>query len=262
MSESTLEHVENVAEHTASPHISIAAEKLGEFFGLPITNTLLMSWFVMLLLIIIAFAVRRSLSEKSPSKIQLFFEMLFEYILDFIDDVLGDRKMSIAFFPLLVTLFLFIWLSNWTEFLPGVGTITFDTINDGTQPLLRSVSTDLNVTIALAIISFIAIEITGIKKLGFFQYGKKFINFSSPLNFFIGLIELVSELAKILSFSFRLFGNIFAGEVLIAVTTFFVPWFLPVPPILFEVFVGFIQAAVFSLLTLFFIKIAITKPEH
>ncbi len=262
MSEPTLQHAKDVAEHVAGPHISIAAEKIGEFLGFPITNTLLMSWFVMFILIILAIIVNKSITSAKPGKIQLFFEMLFEFILDFIDEVLEDRKMSIAFFPLLVTVFLFIWLSNWTEFLPGVGTITFNTAEDGVQPLLRSVSTDLNVTIALAVIVFVVIEWTGIKHLGFFQYGKKFINFSSPLNFFIGIIELVSEIAKLISFSFRLFGNIFAGEVLIAVTVFFVPLFLPVPLMLFELFVGFIQAAVFSLLTLFFVKIAITKAEH
>ncbi len=261
MSESISQHTNTVAEHVAGPHIAIAAEKLGEFFGITITNTLLMSWFVMAILIVIAIVVNRLISEKNPGKLQMFFEMLFEFILDFIDEVFENRKMTIAFFPLLVTVFLFIWLSNWTEFLPGVSSITFETIN-GIQPLLRSVNTDLNVTIALALIVFVVIEWTGIKRLGFFQYGKKFINFSSPLNFFIGLIELVSEIAKLISFSFRLFGNIFAGEVLIAVTVFFIPFFLPVPLMMFELFVGFIQAAVFSLLTLFFVKIAITKSEH
>lgn len=265
MSESISQHTNTVTEHATNhvsgPHISIAAEKLGEFFGINITNTLLMSWFVMAILIIVAIIINRSISDRKPGKLQMFFEVLFEFILDFIDEVLENRKMTIAFFPLLVTVFLFVWLSNWTEFLPGVGSLTFDTA-EGAQPLLRSVNTDLNVTIALATIVFVIIEWTGIKHLGFFQYGKKFVNFSSPLNFFIGLIELVSEIAKLISFSFRLFGNIFAGEVLIAVTVFFIPFLLPVPLMMFELFVGFIQAAVFSLLTLFFVKIAITKSEH
>ncbi len=248
-------------EHAAGPHISIAAEKLGTFFGIPITNTLIMSFVVMIVLGLLALLVHRTFSHDKPGRVQTFFEMLFDYILDFIDEVLEDRKLTIAFFPLLATLFLFIWGSNWMEFLPGVGSLTFHT-EDGTVPLLRSVNTDLNVTIALALIVFVVIEIAGLRSLGIFSYLKKFINFSSPLNFFIGLIELVSEFARLIAFSFRLFGNIFAGEVLIAVTMFFVPFFLPVPLMMFELFIGFIQAAVFALLTLFFVKIAITHPEH
>jgi F-type H+-transporting ATPase subunit a len=128
-------------------------------------------------------------------------------------------------------------------------------------PLLRPVNTDLNVTLALAIIAVIAIEIIGIMALGVRRYASKFFNFSSPVNFIVGLIELVSELSRFISFSFRLFGNIFAGEVLIAVIVFFVPYILPVPLMVFETFIGIVQATVFAMLTLFFIKLART-PAH
>jgi F-type H+-transporting ATPase subunit a len=97
--------------------------------------------------------------------------------------------------------------------------------------------------------------------LGLFKYGGKFINFHSPLGFVIGLIELISEIARLISFSFRLFGNIFAGKTLLVVVMFFVPYVLPVPLLAFEVFVGFIQAFIFSILTLFFIKLAVTEPH-
>lgn len=237
-------------------HIAIAAEKLGTFAGLPITNTLLTTWIVMAILIIGGVFVGVHLSAK-PHGVQNFLEMLFEYVLDFIAEVLGSRKMAAAFFPLLVTVFLFIWVSNWVEFFPGIGSIRFDE-----HPLLRSVNTDMNVTLALAMIAFVVIEIAGIRALGVGGYLGKFFNFSSPLNFFVGVIELASELARIVSFSFRLFGNIFAGEVLIVVATAFLPLFLPVPLMAFELFVGFIQAAVFALLTLFFIKIAMTPLAH
>src|SRR5262249_14822680 len=120
---------------------------------------------------------------------------------------------------------------------------------------------------ALAMISFILIEITGIITIGFFKYAGKFITFRGTsisnrlLNFVVGIIELISELSRLVSFSFRLFGNVFAGEVLIAVATFFLPYILPVPLMAFEMFIGFVQAAVFALLTLFFIKIAIAEPH-
>jgi F-type H+-transporting ATPase subunit a len=115
----------------------------------------------------------------------------------------------------------------------------------------------MNVTLALAIIAFFAIEITGILTLGFFKYAGKFLNFHSPIGFFVGILELVSEMIRLVSFSFRLFGNIFAGSVLVMIITFLAPYIVPVPFMLFEVFVGLIQAAVFALLTLFFIKLAI-----
>ena len=249
------EHAEH-AGHAAGPHIAIAAEQLGAFMGLPITNTLITSWLVMGFLILTAYLLNRKLSLTKPSQLQNILEFLFEYILEFVTEVLESRKKAAKFFPLLATIFLFVWMSNWAEFIPGVGSITFHD-----HPFLRSVNTDLNVTIALALISFVVIEISGIRALGW-SYAKKFVNFSSPLNFFVGLIELVSELARLISFSFRLFGNIFAGEVLIAVTVFFIPLLMPVPLIMFELFVGFIQAAVFALLTLFFIKIAMTPAEH
>lgn len=244
-------------------HIAIVPEKLAEWSGLPITNTLLTSWAVMVILIVFSFAVTRKLSVK-PGKVQNFVEMIFSYIMDFLEETLGNRKLALFFFPLITTLFLFIWLSNWMEFLPGFGSIglTGECHRVICEPLFRSVNTDLNVTIALAIVSMTVIEVAGLWYLGAGSYLKKFFDFSGPLNFFIGLIELVSEAARLISFSFRLFGNIFAGEVLIVVMTALLPLALPVPFMLFELFVGFIQAAIFALLTLFFIKLAITEKGH
>jgi F-type H+-transporting ATPase subunit a len=116
-------------------------------------------------------------------------------------------------------------------------------------------------TIALAIIAFVAIELAGVLLIGLWKYAGKFINFSSPLNFLIGIIELFSELARLVSFSFRLFGNIFAGKTLLLVTMFFVPLIIPVPILAFELFVGFIQAFIFAVLTLFFVKLATEAPH-
>jgi F-type H+-transporting ATPase subunit a len=128
-------------------------------------------------------------------------------------------------------------------------------------PFFYPPATDLNISIGFAIVAFFTIEIAGILGIGIMKYGKKFINFSSPLKFLIGIIELISELARLVSFSFRLFGNIFAGKILIVVVIFFLPYIVPVPLIGFEIFVGFIQAFIFAILTLFFIKVAVTD-EH
>ena len=153
------------------------------------------------------------------------------------------------------------------EFTTGIGSVGLfhpSTISGQASefaPLFRSMNTALNVTLALAIISFLVIELTGIFTIGLIKYSGKFLTFRSVMGFVIGIIELFSEIARLLSFSFRLFGNIFAGEVLILVASYFLPYFLPVPLMVFEVFVGFIQAAIFAMLTLFFIKIAIMEPH-
>jgi F-type H+-transporting ATPase subunit a len=164
-----------------------------------------------------------------------------------------------------MTLFIFILTLNWIGLLPGVNAIGIYKESHGELglvPFLYPANTDLNITIGFAIVAFFAIEIIGIAMLGFWKYGRKFINFSSPLNFLIGIIELFSELARLISFSFRLFGNIFAGKTLILIAIFFVPFILPVPLLAFEMFVGLIQAFIFAVLTLFFIKLAIQEPEH
>ena len=237
-------------------HIDIAAEKLTEVFGVPITNTLVTSWTVIILVSIFMLLGRRKLSLV-PGRVQVFFETLLGYIADYMTETLGSRKRAEFFFPFIATIFIFILTANLFEFIPGVGSIGWFE-GEKFVPLFRSVNTDFNMTLALAFISFFVIEIAGLAILGGWKYSGKFFNFKSPMGFAIGIIELFSELARIISFSFRLFGNIFAGEVLILVISSFLPVFLPVPLMAFEVFVGFIQAAIFSLLTLFFIKLAIT----
>ena len=219
-----------------------------------------MSWVVMTVLAVVALIIGGR-ARLTPGRFQTLLEMTVTFVYDFITETLESRKWARIFFPLLMTIFLFIATSNVLEFMPGIGSIG---LFRGAEfvPLFRSVNTDLNVTLALAIIAVFSIEIAGIVAVGLFKYAGKFINVSSPLNFIVGIIELVSELSRFVSFSFRLFGNIFAGEVLLAVAGFFVPYLLPVPLMSFELFIGFVQAAVFALLTLFFIKLAIAPPSH
>ncbi len=240
-------------------HVALAPEQLGSFLGLPITNTLLTSWIVMAILIVIALVVGSRI-KMIPSRFQTVLEWVFGYVYDYVAETLGSRDMARKFFPFLTTIFLFIFTANFLEFTPGIGSLGFFGEHEF-LPLLRSVNTDLNVTLALAIISFIVIEVTGVATLGAIKYAGKFINFHSPIDFAVGIVELIGELARLVSLSFRLFGNILAGEVLILVATHFVPYFGPVPLMMFELFIGFLQAAIFALLTLFFIKLAVT-PAH
>jgi F-type H+-transporting ATPase subunit a len=241
-------------------HVDLKAAVLGHILGLPITNSLIMTWLVMALLIIFSIFFGRNL-KMIPGKLQAAIEWLFQGAFDYIAETLESETLARRFFPLLATIFLFILVSNELEFFPGVGSIGF--FQGGVlTPLLRAPAADLNFTLALGFICFFTIEITGLATLGFLKYGSKFVNLSSPVGFVVGLIEIVSNLGRIISFSFRLFGNIFAGEVLILVASYFLPYLLPAPLIGFEMFIGIIQALVFSMLTLFFIKLAIADPHE
>ena len=243
-------------------HIALAAERLGTVWGVPLTNSLITAWTVMCLLAVGAFVVGRN-PQIIPTKVQSAFEALVDFVLTFMEQTLGTRASALKYFPLITTLFIFIAASNLFDFFPLVGSIGF---YHGKElvPLFRPINTDLNVTLALAIVAVIAIEVIGVMALGFFRYASKFFSFKSPLAFTVGIIEFVSEMSRFVSFSFRLFGNIFAGEVLLAVAAYFIPYLLPVPLMAFETFVGIVQGAVFAMLTLFFIKLAIAQPhgEH
>ncbi len=240
--------------------VSLKAETLGHILGFPITNSLLMTWLVMVLLIAFAYFFGRSL-KMIPGKLQAAIEWGFEGAYAYIAETFESDALAKRFFPLIATIFLFILVGNELEFFPGVGSIGFF---HGTEfaPLLRAPAADLNFTLALTFIAFFTIEITGIAVLGGLKYASRFVNLKSPVGFAVGLIEIVSNLGRLVSFSFRLFGNIFAGEVMILVAGFFLPYLLPVPLIGFEMFIGAIQALVFAMLTMFFIKLSITDPHE
>jgi F-type H+-transporting ATPase subunit a len=241
--------------------VILAPEVIGHIGSLAITNTLITSWVVVVLLIIVAFLIGSRL-KMTPSRPQVLFEWLVGFIYDYVAETLESRDLARTFFPYLCTIFLFIFTSNLIEFTPGIGSIGFFQADGGFVPLFRSVNTDLNVTLMLAILSFLTIEVTGFAVIGFWKYAGKFFNFHGGfVGFFVGIFEFLSELSRLISFSFRLFGNVFAGEVLILVVTYFLPIIAPVPVMAFEIFVGFVQAAIFALLTLFFIKIAIMEPH-
>lgn len=244
-------------------HVKLAPYIVGEAFGVPITATLLTVWLTMFILVGLAFAVKARLATV-PGKLQSVFELIIGGVYDYMSEVLESRSMARKYFPVVMTIFLFILSLNWVGLLPGVTSIGFYEVHEGTKhfiPLLYPAATDLNVTIAFAIVAFFTIELAGVLAIGLFKYTGKFINFSSPLQFVIGIIELISELARLISFSFRLFGNIFAGKTLLVVIMFFIPYVVPVPLVAFELFVGFIQAFVFAILTLFFIKLAVEEPH-
>lgn len=247
-------------------HISLAPELLFHLFGQPITNAILTTWLVMLGLLIITFFLRRSLSE-IPGKFQSVFEMIYLYFLESAEKIIGRKDVAKDIFPFAITLFLFITLSNWSELLPGNTIFGLVHINEeghhAVTPFLRPPSTDLNLVAVMALMSVGYVQYLGLKYNGTKNYLSKFFDFSGPIPFFVGILELFSELTRTVSFTFRLFGNIFAGEVLVTVifylTITLVPFFpiLPLPFYFLELFVGAIQAFVFSFLVIVLAAVAV-----
>lgn len=245
------------------PHISIKPDHLFDLMGFPITNSYLTAIIVIILFVIIAIYYNLQIKKIKRSQFFYLLHFVFKAIYNFFQTVVGDRITSL--YPLLGTLFIYILLLNWFGLLPGVGSILVK-VTEGREshfvPLLRGNTTDLNTTLALALVAFVSIQYQGMRELGVFGYLKKFFNFSNPISIFAGLLELISEFSRIISFAFRLFGNIFAGEVILSIIAFLVPILASFPFLLLEIFVGFIQAYVFAMLTAVFINLATAKVEH
>ena len=243
---------------------TLGSEAIFNIGSFEVRNTLITAVLTLLLLTIVGLVLRRKKYALVPGGFQNFIETIIETLFDFFDSVVGDRKKTERFFPIVATIFFFIIISNWMGLLPGFGSIGFWHTEEGKQvlvPLFRSTFADVNMTFAIALISVTSCQVMGFAMLGLKGYGGKFfVNpFKDPIGSFVGFLELFSEFSKMISFSFRLFGNVFAGEVLLLVISFLVPYIAPLPFYGLEIFVGFIQALVFSFLTLVFLNLATTS---
>ncbi len=239
--------------------IKLAAETIGTIGSLPVTNAMLATWAVSALLVFVSIHATRSM-QLIPRGLQNLVEMVLEAMYSITENLAQERKYFI--FPLVASFFLFIIISNWFGLLPGVGTIGLYEEGRGHAfiPLLRAPNADLNTTLSLALVSVLATHIFSIKVLGLLDYLKKFFSFN-PITLFVGFLELVSEVTKVLSLSLRLFGNIFAGESLLYTVSAMGAFLVPVPFMALEVLVGFVQATVFMMLTLVFMVILSEKHE-
>ena len=245
---------------SAAIHISLAAEKVFEIGGLSVTNSMIASTIGSLIILGLFLAAAKSVSLQPKGRLAMAVESVVEMILNLIEQVTLDREKAQKFFPILMTFFMFILVNNWLGLLPGFGSITIKTA-EGAVPLFRGATADLNTTLALAAMSVVATHIYSIQKLGLFRHLGKYFTWN-PVMTFVGILELVSDLSKAISFSFRLFGNIFAGEVLLVVISFLAPVMAPLPFFGLELFVGLVQALVFTMLTLVFLEIATAAHGH
>jgi len=232
--------------------------------------------------LVLAVFIRQGL-KTIPSRFQTAVETIVDGALNLADSVTGDRIKTLKIFPLAFGVFLFILLNNWLGLLPGVGSIGFIATQGHQQifvPLLRGATADFNTTLALALMSVIGANIFGIVAVGAWKYFNKFVNLKAlasiprkiikeptiimvnPIKFFVGLIEIIGEFAKIASLSFRLFGNIFAGEVLLTSIAIMIAFIAPIPFIFLEIIIGIVQALIFSMLTLVYFSVAATAEEH
>lgn len=259
--------------------VTIYAEPIFSVGNFQITNSLITSWLALIIIFALALTIRRKM-KKIPGKLQHFFEIMMDGALSLCDQVTNDRKISTKIFPLVFSLFLFILISNWLGLVPGLGSLGFTAHEAGEMgesvfvPLFRSGTADINTTLAFSLMVVIASNFFGIISIGAWKTFNKYVNLKAlgsiftkvrkdpsvlivaPITFFVGILELIGEMAKVASLSFRLFGNVFAGEVLLASMSAIFAYLVPAPFLFLEVFVGLIQALIFSLLAAVYFTIA------
>jgi len=263
-----------------SPEPHLPAPVLFNIFGLPITNTIIAGWISVVFLVVISWVITRRM-KLVPGRLQAAFEFLLGWIYDLCGSIAGEENGR-RFFPVICTIFLFVLFNAWLSLIPGFGSIEI-TIHGHHYELLRGSNTDVNTPLAIALVSFIFVEYYGLKTLGI-KYLRKFINigaffgsigkvfkgkakeglsglFSGFVDIFVGGLETLSELIRIVSFTFRLFGNMTAGEILLLIAAFLIPWVLALPFYGLELLVGFVQALIFSGLTLVFVTMAVSPHE-
>ena len=249
---------------------TFAPEVVGHIGSFSITNTMINVWIALIIFFIFGMMLRRRLGMR-PSRLQNGCEYILESLFHYLDQVTGAREKTIRFLTVVGTVFFFILLSNWLGLLPGTGSIFV-----GNSPLLRPANTDLNLTVAMALVSVVVSHLFAFGMIGFFAHANKFLQigtiakalkhgpiaiFTAVIEFMVGIIEIVGEMAKVMSLSLRLFGNIFAGEVLISVISSLVGILVPTPFMLLELLVGLIQASVFAILTTVYLTVATSEPH-
>ncbi|MFC1921192.1 F0F1 ATP synthase subunit A [Chloroflexota bacterium] len=261
-----------------TPHIQLPAQAIFHIGSFPITNTLITSWISIIVLVALSYAVTHHI-KIIPSRLQSLVEFAIEWMLNLCVDVAGEKNGR-RFFPIVTTIFLFVLINAWMNLIPGYGSILAH-VHGHEVHLLRGANTDINVPLAIAIVSFVFVLYHGIRALGI-HFFEGFINVrrfgrgvgqllkgkvksgSGDIGFgiidiFVGILELVSFIFRIASFTFRLFGNMTGGEILLLMMIFLVPWVVALPFYGLELLIGLVQAVIFAGLTLVFATVAVTS---
>ena len=237
-------------------HVSLVAEPVFYVWGVAVTNSMILGALGTIVVLVLMFSVARMAERGATNRFVGLFRWAFDSLYGQVTDIITDRKLARSIAPLAITIFFFVLINYWLSILPGVGTITWDGV-----PVFRALVADLNFTFALAIITIVAVQLYAIKTMGLVANVKRYFHnpLRDPIGAFEGLLELVGEFSRALSLSFRLFGNAFAGEILLLVAGLLTSYFATVAlPIFmaFELFIGFIQAYVFFILTVIFTSLA------
>jgi F-type H+-transporting ATPase subunit a len=265
------------------PHVELPSEGVVHLSWFTITNTLLASWLTIIVLVLLFFFATRKM-KLIPGRFQAFAEFVVETMLNFIKGVAGEKHARLLL-PMVLTIFLYVMFNAYLGLTPIFGTIGFYEEGHVFVPFLRAANTDINLPLSIALISVIFVEVIGIRAVGAWHYVDGFFSFSEfgknlktlfsrkgksaiaglglgCIKLFIGFLEIISHFIRIISFTFRLFGNMIAGEILILVITFLVPLVVVIIFYGLELLVGFIQALIFAGLTLVFGVIALTPHSE
>ena len=235
---------------------SFQSEVLFHLGFFKITNSAINTLLIDAILIILCVIISKNI-KTIPGMFQNSVEIVIQMFYEITESVAQEKVKKI--FPYFMSFFIFILLANWSGLLPGVNSIGFFTHGE-LVPLLRSTTSDLNTTLGLALVSALATHILSIRTVGLKDYLSRYFSFN-PINLFIGFLEIISEITKVVSLSFRLFGNIFAGEVVLLTVSSIFSFLFPLPFLFLEFIVGFVQALVFSMLTMSFMAI-LTTPHR
>ena len=250
------------------PHIALPAEQIASLGSFPITNTLLSSWIATVVLIVLFFLATRRMSLV-PRGLQNVVELAVETLYNFVAGVAGEHYGR-RFFPIIATIFLFVLVNAWLGLLPVYQSLGILRNGQLEAQLLRPAGTDINMPLALALISFVYFEAWGLRAHGVGYLGE-FARFGGLLRgrigmglieLFVGVLELFSHFIRAISLTFRLFGNMTVGEILVLVSAFLAVFVFPLAFYGLELLVGFIQALIFAGLTLVFAVLAVTPHEE
>ncbi|MCL2678948.1 MAG: F0F1 ATP synthase subunit A [Dehalococcoidia bacterium] len=257
----------------------LPADVVFNILGLPVTNSMLATWVTVLVLLLLAFFITRK-PKLVPGRAQSVAESILGYIYNLCVNTAGEKDGR-KFFPLVATLFLFILFSAFISLIPGFTAIYTSTVDGYHVEVLRPANTDLNTPLALAMITFCTVEFMGFKRLGL-GYLKKFITWGDFIRAFgkifkgkfdamalfsglivgvVGLLELLGEFIRIVSLTFRLFGSMLAGKIVLLVIAYVVPYFIPMVFYGIEAFFAVIQALVFSTLTIVYISLSVSSHD-